>query len=49
MFVNTAYGQGLSEVFTENFEAAGGSVPEQVAIEQEQTSYVTELRRCVGE
>ena len=49
MFVNTAYGQGLTEVFTDNFEAAGGSVPEQVAIEQEQTSYVTELRRCVGE
>ncbi len=49
LFVNTAYGQGLSEAFKLNFEAGGGSVPEEVAIEQEQTSYVTELRRCVGE
>jgi len=49
MYVNTAYGQGLSETFTTNFEAAGGTVPEQVAIEQEQTTYVTELRRCVGD
>ena len=49
LFVNTAYGQGLSEAFKLNFEAGGGSVPQEVAIEQEQTSYVTELRRCVGE
>ncbi len=49
LYVNTAYGQGLSEAFTSNFEAGGGTVPEQVAIEQEQTTYVTELRRCVGD
>jgi ABC-type branched-subunit amino acid transport system substrate-binding protein len=49
LYVNTAYGQGLSGAFTQNFEANGGLVPVQVAIEQEQPSYVTELRRCVGE
>ncbi|MCH8882341.1 MAG: hypothetical protein IIA41_02455 [SAR324 cluster bacterium] len=45
--MNTAYGEGLSDVFSENFTALGGSVPEAVPHEQEQTSYVTELQRCV--
>ena len=49
LFVNTAYGQGLSDVFTANFTTLGGSVPEAVPHEQEQTSYLTELQRCVGQ
>ncbi len=48
LFVNTPYGQGLSENFATAFEALGGSVPQQVPHEQEQTTYVTELQRCVG-
>ncbi len=48
LFVNTPYGQGLSERFAEAFKKLGGSVPQQVPHEQQQTSYLSELRRCVG-
>ena len=48
LYVNTPYGQGLSDKFTEVFEAAGGTVPAAVAVEQEQTTYVSELNECVG-
>ncbi len=48
VFVNTPYGQGLSEKFADAFKKLGGSVPQQVPIEQQATSYVTELKRCVG-
>jgi len=47
-FVNTAYGQGLSDQFKESFEALGGTVPSTVPHEQEQTTYVSELQTCVG-
>jgi ABC-type branched-subunit amino acid transport system substrate-binding protein len=47
-FVNTAYGEGLSDQFTKTFEALGGTVPSAVPHEQEQTSYVSELQTCVG-
>ncbi|MDO8614456.1 MAG: ABC transporter substrate-binding protein [Dehalococcoidia bacterium] len=48
LYVNSDYGQGLSEGFVKNFEALGGSVPAQVPIEQQQTTYISEIRRCVG-
>lgn len=48
LYVNTSYGQGLSEAFTEEFEALGGTVANQVSIEAQQTTYVSELRACVG-
>jgi len=47
-FVNTAYGEGLSDQFTETFESLGGAVPAAVPHEQEQTTYVSELQTCVG-
>jgi branched-chain amino acid transport system substrate-binding protein len=49
MFVNNAYGQGLSDAFVEEFEALGGTVtnsvshPDQTAA----TSYAAELDQCV--
>ena len=48
LYVNTPYGQGLSEGFTAEFEALGGRVANQVSVEAEQTTYVSELRACVG-
>jgi ABC-type branched-subunit amino acid transport system substrate-binding protein len=48
LYVNTPYGQGLSEAFTEFFEDLGGSVANQVSVEAEQTTYVSELQQCVG-
>jgi ABC-type branched-subunit amino acid transport system substrate-binding protein len=49
MFINNAYGQGLSEIFADNFEAGGGSVSQQVPHESEQTTYASELGTCTGE
>jgi ABC-type branched-subunit amino acid transport system substrate-binding protein len=46
IYVNNAYGQGLSEYFTAAFEALGGTVPTQVPSEQEQTTYLAELRKA---
>ena len=46
LYVNNAYGEGLATVFKENFEADGGRVLELVAIEGDQTSYISELRRA---
>ena len=48
LYVNTSYGQGLSEAFTKEFEALGGSVANQVSVEAQQTTYVAELQACVG-
>jgi ABC-type branched-subunit amino acid transport system substrate-binding protein len=48
LYVNTPYGQGLSEGFTSEFEALGGTVANQVSVEAQQTTYVSELRACVG-
>jgi branched-chain amino acid transport system substrate-binding protein len=48
MYVNNAYGQGLSEQFTETFEELGGSVTAQVShATEEQVSYLAELNQCV--
>jgi branched-chain amino acid transport system substrate-binding protein len=47
MYVNNDYGQGLSGVFTENFEGTyGGTVTAEVPHEQEQTTYASELATC---
>jgi branched-chain amino acid transport system substrate-binding protein len=46
MFVNNAYGQGLSEQFAQHFQELGGTVTAQVPHEQEQPSYTSELQRC---
>jgi ABC-type branched-subunit amino acid transport system substrate-binding protein len=48
LYVNTPYGQGLSENFTSEFEALGGTVSNQVSVEAQQTTYVAELQKCVG-
>jgi branched-chain amino acid transport system substrate-binding protein len=48
MYVNNAYGQGLSEQFTETFRELGGTVTAQVShATEEQVSYVSELSECV--
>ncbi len=49
MYVNNAYGQGLTEVFTSSFEAQGGTVTAQVPHEQEQASYASELSTCLAD
>jgi ABC-type branched-subunit amino acid transport system substrate-binding protein len=46
MYINNAYGQGLSQIFTENFEKAGGKVTAQVPHESEQATYASELDKC---
>lgn len=42
-FVNNDYGQGLSDAFTETFEAEGGSVVESLAHEDNRADYRSEL------
>jgi len=46
LYVNNPYGQGLSEAFADAFEKLGGEVPAQVSVEQEQPSYLAELRKA---
>ncbi len=46
IYVNNAYGEGLSENFTAAFEELGGEVPAQVPHEQEQPSYLAEVRKA---
>ena len=48
MYINNAYGQGLSEIFTENFEKAGGTVTAEVPHESEQATYASELDTCTA-
>jgi ABC-type branched-subunit amino acid transport system substrate-binding protein len=48
MYINNAYGQGISQTFTENFEAAGGTVTAQVPHESGQTTYASELDKCTS-
>jgi len=48
MYVNNAYGQGLSEQFAETFEELGGTVTAQVShATEEQITYLSELTACV--
>jgi ABC-type branched-subunit amino acid transport system substrate-binding protein len=46
LYVNNAYGQGLSDAFAERFTAQGGTVTAQVPHEQEQASYASEVAAC---
>ncbi len=46
LYVNNAYGQGLSDAFAERFTAEGGTITAQVPHEQEQASYASELATC---
>ncbi|HEX2282192.1 MAG TPA: ABC transporter substrate-binding protein, partial [Thermomicrobiales bacterium] len=46
LYVNNAYGQGLSDAFSERFTAEGGTITAQVPHEQEQASYASEIAQC---
>ncbi|MCY4474563.1 MAG: ABC transporter substrate-binding protein [Chloroflexi bacterium] len=46
MYINNAYGEGLSTVFAETFESLGGTVSASVPIEGGQASYTSELRQA---
>ena len=46
LYINNAYGEGLSNVFQENFEGLGGTVSATVPIEGGQASYASELRQA---
>jgi branched-chain amino acid transport system substrate-binding protein len=48
MYINNAYGQGLSEIFADNFEKEGGTVTAQVPHESEQATYASELAQCTA-
>ncbi|MBI1886227.1 MAG: ABC transporter substrate-binding protein [Chloroflexi bacterium] len=49
MFVNNAYGQGLTDKFAETYEAAGGTVTAQVSHTAETApSYASELKKCTA-
>ncbi|MGA2286433.1 MAG: ABC transporter substrate-binding protein [Dehalococcoidia bacterium] len=48
LYVNNAYGQGLSDNFKAAFEALGGTVPATVPHEQEQASYLSELQKATA-
>ena len=48
MYINNAYGPGLSSSFTQAFEALGGTVQVQVPHEAGQGSYVTEVQTCAS-
>ncbi len=48
MYINNAYGEGLSDIFAENFEEGGGTVTAKVPHESEQATYASELAQCEG-
>ena len=48
MFINNAYGEGLSDSFKTNFEAAGGTITAAVPHESEQATYASELDTCTA-
>jgi branched-chain amino acid transport system substrate-binding protein len=48
MYINNAYGQGLSNIFAENFQKAGGTVTAQVPHESAQATYASELDKCTA-
>jgi ABC-type branched-subunit amino acid transport system substrate-binding protein len=47
LYVNNAYGQGLSDAFSARFTELGGTVTAQVPHEQEQASYASEIAACL--
>ena len=44
MYINNAYGQGLSSVFEQGFKARGGTIYRSVSFEAGQTSYTAQLQ-----
>ena len=46
MYINNAYGEGLSSIFAETFEGLGGTVSATIPIEGGQASYSSELRQA---
>lgn len=46
MYINNAYGESYTGVFTESFEDFGGSVSAEVGHESGQASYLSELRKA---
>jgi len=44
MYINNAYGQGLSSVFIQGFKARGGTIYRSVSFEAGQTSYTAQLQ-----
>ena len=46
VYINNAYGEGLSNIFAETFEDLGGIVSATVPIEGGQASYASELRQA---
>ncbi len=48
MFINNAYGEGLSDSFKDNFAAAGGTITAAVPHESEQATYASELETCTA-
>jgi len=48
LYVNTPYGEGLANSIDTAFSLLDGTVSSKVAIEQQQTTYVSEITKCVG-
>jgi branched-chain amino acid transport system substrate-binding protein len=48
MYINNAYGEGLSDSFKENFEALGGTISAAVPHESEAATYASELQECTA-
>ena len=48
LYVNNPYGEGLANVFKESFEGSGGQVLEMVPVEEEQASYIAELKKATA-
>jgi len=48
LYVNNAYGKGLSNAFAAAFTASGGTVTAEVPNEPNQATYVSELGQCAG-
>lgn len=49
LYVNNAYGEGLSQAFSDAFEKLGGQVLAQVPHEQEQATYLAELQKATAD
>ncbi len=48
MYINSAYGKGLSNAFADAFKKLGGTVTAEVPHESQQATYSTELQKCKG-
>ena len=46
VYINNAYGEGLSRSFSTRFEELGGTIHDQVGFESGQVTYISELRRA---